>query len=336
MTVSAALEYIKLVNRYMDEGYTDGLPVIPPYPEAVEAMVAASGRKADEVLGHIPPRNNPLSIQTAAINAVMAGCLPEYMPVIIAAMEAMLDPEFNLVSPACTTKGVAPLVVVNGPIRRQLNINCKGGLFGPGFRANATIGRALRLILINVGGAKAQVLDKSTFGHPGKYTYVIGEDEEGSPWTPFHVDYGFNPEDSTVTVIACDGPKLVTNFNSGAEGILLQIAETAAISGYKDDVVVILGPEHRDTLVEAGWTKRSIQEFLYEHIGRRAGELKRINSRSVQETDPDDRFIHLVKSPEEIKVICAGGGAGRMSVVIDGFALHKYCKWQMRKIEVPH
>ena len=338
MTKATISEYVELVNRYIDEGYTDGLPVIPPYPEAVAAMIEASGRPADQVLGTMPPRNVPLTIQTVAINAVMAGCLPEYMPVIVTMMEAVLEPEFNLVWPSTTTKGVAPLVIINGPIRNKLNINCQGNLFGPGFRANATIGRALRLLINNVGGAKTQILDKSVFGHMGKYTYVIGEDEENSPWTPFHVDRGFAPEDSTVTVIALDAPKMVVDFQTDAKTLLCAIADMASPltnvgPGYKDgEIVVILGPEHRTTLVEDGWNKEQVRGFLYEHMGRRVADFKRAG-RNLGTDRADDEFIHLLKSPEYIRIICAGGGANRLSAVCDGSVAEKFCKAQIRKIQ---
>ncbi|MBX5467403.1 MAG: hypothetical protein K6U14_07920 [Firmicutes bacterium] len=339
-------EYVALVNRYMDEGYTDGLPVIPPSRDHIAAMVAASGRPADAVLGVIPPRNVPLTIETVAINAIMAGCLPEYMPVVVAALEAILQPGFNLVSPACSTKGVAPLFIVNGPIRKQIGLNALGNVFGPGFRANASIGRAVRLVMINAGGARSQALDKSTFGHPGKYTYVIAEDEEGSPWEPFHVERGFSPEESTVAAVACEAPRLVGNYNpeAGPEGILLTIADTLSTltsfgaTGPKDATVVLLGPEHRDTIAQAGWSKRDVQQFLFEHCGRRAGELKRtVGGVPAWGTvdAPDDAWVQMFADPDRILVVAAGGGAGRFSVVCDGFAAPQFCQWQMRKIEVP-
>lgn len=338
-------QYAELVNRYMDDGYTDGLPIIPPYPEAVEAMIAASGRSRNEILGTIPPKYAPLSIETLAINAVMAGCRPEYMPVIIAAVEAMLEPDFNWVAPAVTTKGVAPLILVNGPIRHNINLNCKGNLFGPGFRANATIGRAIRLVMINVGGAKSQELDKATFGHPGKYTYVIGEDEENSPWVPFHVEHGYDAADSTVAVIACEGPRQIHNLNPhcGPEGILLTLADAYVSLGTynptgQDVGLFIIGPEHRQTLSEAGWTKEQIREFLFEHCRRRAEEIRKTVGNGeviwVNDDDEDDRKVPIFKRKEQIKVISAGGGAGRFSVVINSFS-GRHCKWQMRKIKEP-
>lgn len=340
-------DYVAIVNRYIEEGHTDGLPVIPPHAEAVKEMIKASGRSGEEVLGTVPPRYAPLTIQTVAINALMAGCLPEYMPVVVAAVEAMLDPDYNWVWPATTTKGVAPLVIINGPIRHKIGINCKGNLFGPEFRANASIGRALRFIISNVGGAKSQQLEKATFGHPGKYTYVIGEDEENSPWTPFHVEHGFDPEDSTVAVVACEGPKQIHNPNpdAGAEGILLTIADSMSIlnnfgvTGPKD-AYIIFGPEHRQTLTEEGFTKESIKQFLYEHCRRKAGDIKRIGAgyegeyKWFDKDVDDDQWIQLFKSADDIKILSAGGAAGRFSVIIDGRVTPRHSKLVMRKIKV--
>ncbi|NLM52776.1 MAG: hypothetical protein GX197_08175 [Firmicutes bacterium] len=332
-------DYVKLVNRYMDEDLTDGLPVIPPYRELIAEMVEASGLPANHVLGIVPPRNVELTVETAAINAVMAGCLPEYMPVVIAMLEAVLEKEFNLVWPSTTTKGVAIMVIVNGPIRKKIKLNCQGNVFGPGFRANATIGRTLRLIINNVGGAKSQILDKSVFGHMGKYTYVIGEDEENSPFTPLHVDRGFKPEDSTVTVLALDAPKMVVDFSPAGETVLRAIADVASplvnvgFGGKDGEMVVLLGPEHRATLVAEGWTKEQIRQFLFEHIGRKVSDFKAAK-RNLPFTKGDDEFIRAYKSPEYINIVCAGGGAGRISAVCDGSVPEKFTKSQTKKIRI--
>ena len=178
----------------------DGLPIIPPTEERVWKFIDYIDREPDEILGEMPPVDGIVTIEKIAINAVMAGCLPEYMPVLIAAVEAMLEPEFNLQAIQATTNPAAPLAIINGPIRHQFNINCGRGCLGPGWRANATIGRAIRLILINIGGGLPGVTDKATHGMPGKYCFCFGEDEEGNPWEPLHVERGFDKETSTVTI----------------------------------------------------------------------------------------------------------------------------------------
>ncbi|MCH9046079.1 MAG: hypothetical protein IIA40_08225, partial [SAR324 cluster bacterium] len=200
-----------LVEWYFEQGFSDGLPVVPPTPDKVEAMVAALGGEPQRVEAHIPPRWGSLTREVLAVNLVLAGCRPAYAPLVRAALLALCERRFNLGGVQATTHVAAPLLVVNGPIRHEIGMNAGHNVFGPGNRANATIGRAIRLVLLNVGGATPGDLDKSTLGHPGKYTYCIAENEELSPWPPYHVEQGYGPEQSTVFVIACEAPHSVTN-----------------------------------------------------------------------------------------------------------------------------
>jgi hypothetical protein len=177
---------------WFDKGVTDGLPVVPPTRERVERMLTGTGRARDELLGEMPPNYGRLTVEKAAINAVLAGCRPDYLPVVIAAAECACDPAFNLHGVSTSTH-FAALIVVNGSIRTRIGLNSAFGVFGPGYRANATIGRALRLLMINVGGARPGEISMSTFGHPGRYTYCIGENEEASPWPPYHAGLGIPP-----------------------------------------------------------------------------------------------------------------------------------------------
>ena len=178
------------IEYYFEQGVTDGLPVVPPTEERMRTMLAATSRTADEVVALVPPNFGEASVEKIAVNAVMAGCKPTFLPVVIAGVQAMCDERANLHGVQGTTHTATPLFIVNGPIRQQLDINCAAGVFGSGWRANATIGRALRLIMINIGGAHPGEIDKSTMGHPGKYTYCIGEYEEQNPWDPLHVEHG--------------------------------------------------------------------------------------------------------------------------------------------------
>src|SRR6266446_8521381 len=187
-------------------GVTDGLPVVPPTRALVERTVAASGRDAGELIAEVPPNYGRATVEKIAVNAVMAGCRPEYLPVVIAAVEAICDPAFDLHGVSATTNAPTPLVVINGPVRSKLDINCGAGVFGPGWRANATIGRAVRLVCVNLGGARPGVVSMSTLAHPGRYTYCIGEHEEASPWESLAVEHGFAPEQSTVALLAADAP----------------------------------------------------------------------------------------------------------------------------------
>jgi hypothetical protein len=182
-----------LVEWYFAQGWTDGLPIVPPTPAAVETMIAALGGDPDLVECKIPPRHGSLSREVLAINLVMAGCKPEYAPVVRAALLALAQPAFNLNGVQATTHMAAPLLIVNGPIAGAVGMNPGANAFGSGNRANATIGRAIRLVLLNVGGAWPGDLDKATLGHPGKYTYAVAENEAESPWAPYHVEKGFAP-----------------------------------------------------------------------------------------------------------------------------------------------
>ncbi|WP_089720179.1 hypothetical protein [Candidatus Entotheonella palauensis] len=193
-------------NDYaMAQGWSDGLPLIPPTEARVERMLQGYERTSGSVIAHLPVEEAPCTVEKLAINAVMAGCKPSYMPLLIATVQAVVDPAFNLTAIQATTNPVTPMIIVNGPIRQQLGINSGYGCFGPGWQANATIGRALRLLLINVGGAVPGVQDMSVMGQPGKYTMCVGENEEESPWEPLHVERGLQPRQSAVTVVGISG-----------------------------------------------------------------------------------------------------------------------------------
>jgi hypothetical protein len=293
-----------------DQGWTDGLPVIPATPRSVQQFVAASGRAADEVIGYLAPRKGRATVEAIAVNAVMAGCRPDYMPVVIAAVEGMLDPSFPLEFMQVTTNPMTPFLLVNGPVRKRLDINCGTGCLGPGWRANATIGRAIRLIMNNIGGALPGVYSKVSFGSPLRYSYICGENEEENPWTPFHVDRGFPRGESTVTVFKA------SNFCniSGGEGvgpaeILRQIATNMPpMYGGGDGVLLLLGVNHARALHEAGLTKRDIQERLWQmarlpisYFAEGFAATERAAGRGDAET------VWRARSPEEIYIVVAGG-----------------------------
>jgi hypothetical protein len=262
------------INDYFAEhGWSDGLPIIPPTEQRTIQMLSSLGpRDPQEVVTILPPRMGAATLEKIAINATMAGCLPEYLPVIIAALKAMSDEQFGLRGVQSTTHPCSPLIVVNGPIAGKIKLNGKGNAFGPGVRANATIGRALRLILMNVGGAIPGETDKSTQGQPSKYTYCVAENERESPWQPFHVEKGFRPEDSTVTVFAAEGPHNINEHNSiTGKGLLMSIAATMAQPGsnnalfFTGEPVVMLCPEHAATIAGDGFSKDQVKQFLFEN-----------------------------------------------------------------------
>lgn len=318
---------------YFDRGYTDGLPVTPPTPQAVDAMVAALGGNPDHTECRIPPRWGALTRHTLAVNAVMAGCSPAYAPVIRAAIVAMSEAHFNLNAIQATTHVVAPLTIVNGPVRNEIGMNAGHGAFGPGNRANATIGRAIRLVLLNVGGALPGVLDKSTQGSPAKYTYCVAENEEDSPWAPYHVEHGYKEVDSTVFVI---GAEANHNINSplpnDAEGILDDVISTMTTVGHNNarasgHCTVVLSPEHAQAIAACGWTRHDVRCYLQMYATNKFGALAhdhkygKVYNRHLprwyrRELDTD---IPIVPSPDNIHLFVIGGTAGRFSSFIPGW-----------------
>jgi hypothetical protein len=264
--------YDELMEDYFERGWTDGLPVVPPTPEKVERFLAAAGLAPEEVLGEVPTREVVVTAEQTAINAVMAGCRPEYMPVVVAAVRAHLSEKGNCHSTTGTLSGAAQAVIVNGPVRRELGIECGSGCFGPGFRANATIGRALRLVVRNVCRAIPGVLDRASFSNAMRYSFCFGEDEEASSWTPLHVERGFAPQDSAVTVASCFYLLPATDFTSRTpEGIcdsILKLLRRQGVAGDRwlgedNNVVLVVGPEHLRYLIAAGWTKADVRSYLW-------------------------------------------------------------------------
>ncbi|MGH8649337.1 MAG: hypothetical protein ACREUP_08535, partial [Burkholderiales bacterium] len=284
----------------------------------VQQFVAASGRAADEVIGYLAPRKGRATVEAIAFNAVMAGCRPDYMPVVTAAVEGMLDPSYPLEFMQVTTNPMTPFLLVNGPVRKRLDINCGTGCLGPGWRANATIGRAIRLIMNNIGGALPGVYSKVSFGSPLRYSYICGENEEESPWTPFHVDRGFPRGESTVTVFKA------SNFCniSGGEGvgpaeILRQIATNMPpMYGGGDGVLLLLGVNHARSLHEAGLAKRDIQQRLWDMARLPISYFAEgFAATECAAGRGDDRTVWRARSPEEIYIAVAGG-AGPQDVYI--------------------
>jgi hypothetical protein len=289
----------------------------------VRTFLEAAGLDPGEVLGAIPERNRVFTAEKVAVNAVMAGCLPDYFPVVAATVRAVCRPEFGLHGVTATTAGVAILMVINGPVVRELSFNSGQNLFGPGHRANATIGRALRLVLWNLGGRE---FDRGTLGHPGKYTYCIAEDEN-SHWEPLHISRGQRPETSAVTVFAAEAPNQVQNHSAlKAENILLTMADRMKSLGSfniggDSECAVIICREHYETLVSAGWTKEAVREFLFEKAARPRAELIRGGLIEAPITDVDEKLlVRTVSSPDSILLVMGGGQAGRFSAFIPGWA----------------
>jgi hypothetical protein len=262
--------------------------------------------------------------EKVAINAVMAGCRPEYMPVVVAAIEGIGDPAWSYHGPGTSTAGAGVLIVVNGPIARELGVNAGDNLFGPGWRANATIGRAVRLVMRNVCGSRPGTLDRGTLGHPGKLSYVIAENEAESPWLPLHVERGFRPEQSAITVMAAEGPHQFYNqLSNTAEGVLTTLCDDMRISGNvmgQPQYMVILAGEHMRTIAQGGFDKARIREFVFAHTQNSHAHLKR-TCRMAGAVEPGDeaRMRPLVASPDDVLVVAAGGRAGAFSAYVPGW-----------------
>ncbi|CAB3662538.1 hypothetical protein LMG6000_02502 [Achromobacter insolitus] len=324
---------VDLVEYYYERGFTDGLPVVPPTQEKIDEIVARLGGDASFVEARVAPRWGELTREVLAINMVMAGCKPEYAPVVLAAVKAITDPAFNLNGVQATTHVASPLLVVNGPIAREIGMNGGVNAFGSGNRANATIGRALRLIMLNVGGGWPGDLDKSTLGHPGKYTYCVCENELQSPLAPYHVEHGYKAEDSTVFALAAEAPHSVTNhISNDPEGILdtmcsamSTIASNSAVLG--GHIAVVLGLEHAQTIGKHGWSRADVRNYLYVNHGNRFIDLAyghrygKVYNRNLPKyyKREDDTRIPIVHSPEHIHLFVMGGEAGRFSVLIPGW-----------------
>ncbi len=314
-------------------GWTDGLPIIPPTAERVQRMLVYCDRDLSAPLVKLPPRWGEATPMRLAANAVMAGCRPEYFPLVVLALEAMCEEPFNLYGIQATTHPCAPLVIVNGPVAGELGINAGHNAFGPGVQANATIGRAIRLALINIGGAIPQIGDMATVGSPAKYTYCVAENEAASPWEPLHVERGFPAEASTVTVVAAEGPHNINDHESTtAEGILKMVAGTMAITGandvYYDDAqpLVAFGPEHAATVAAGGYSKAQVKQFLFENARLPLGKFSRENiDRRFRvkfaeryATADLDALVPIAQRAEDIGVIVLGG-AGKHSAFIPTF-----------------
>lgn len=324
-------DYWEWMELAYERRWSDGLPLVPPTPELVEQMVAYAGRDAQEVLGAVPPRYGEASIENLAINSVMAGCKPEYFPVVLAAVEAMLEPEFNLNGVQTTTHNNEPLVIVSGPAVKQLGINAGHGVFGNGYRANGTIGRAIKLILWNLGGSYPGEPDKTTFAHPGKWSYCIGENQEESPWEPFHVERGVGAEDSAVTVFSCEAPHSIGSFGT-LEQALNSLVEGIAYVGsnnyyHMGQTLLVVGPETAGILSRGGFTRSSLREYLWEKTridirrlksGYWVEEYARQTWPSWLDVDDDSAIVPPVSKPEDILVMVAGG-AGKFSVLCPGW-----------------
>lgn len=327
------------IEQLYEQGVTDGFPVVPPTRARVERMLTgASDRAREELIGVLGPCYGEATVEKVAINAVMAGCKPEYLPVVLAGVEALCDERLCAHGLNVTLFSAAPWAIINGPIRSQIGLNCGHNALGHGFRANATIGRALRLTIMNIGGARPHELTKATMGQPGQYSAVIAENEEESPWAPFHVEHGFSEDDSAVTLFAGGSPQQISDFQSrNAEQLVSSLGFTmgGGLWNHKNyplfgDTILVLSPEHAHTVAADGWSRKDVRQFLYDTVKKPVDDLKPgkdggegFGANILRAFEKGgylvDGQVRKFRSPESILVVVAGGTAGRFSVAIPGW-----------------
>ena len=321
-----------LFEAYAARGWGDGLPMLPPTEDRVERMLAADPGDPEEVLGVVPPRLGKATRRIVAVNAVLAGCPPRVFPVLTAAIRAFCRPEVNIKAAQATTGPASAMLIVHGEAVSRLGYNCGHGLFGPGNVANATTGRAVRLTLLHVGGAKVGVGSKKTQGQPSHYSYCFGENEAASPWPPYHVSRGIDTP-SAITVGTQEGPHNVQDhFSEGPIGVLTAIASSISnigsntVTSKTTECYVVLGPEHAATIASQGWTREDVQLFLYERARVPWGMVHRHTPNPDQPNpnpsagpwrvaERDTDLIPVVHHPDRFRIL-VGGGAGKHSAVL--------------------
>jgi len=316
------------IEACYSRGWSDGLPVVPPTPERVLRMLSGTRREKDEVVAIVPPDLVPCTVEKVAINAVMAGCLPEHLPVVLASVQAACTDTFNIHGLLATTMSVGPMIVVNGPIRRRIGMNSGINAMGQGNRANASIGRALQLVVRNVGGGRPGGVDRATLGQPGKYTFCFAEDEEDSPWEPLAVERGVAPGVSAVTLFGADGPHVVVDQLSREPHSLARSIASAIQTVMHPklalffDVFLIVSPEHARVFADAGWTKKQVREAILGYAVRPGSEMAR-GAGGCAEGMPE-HFAAAATVPKlqpgGLYIVHAGGKAGLFSAIIGGWA----------------
>lgn len=321
---SAVLEVedaIEANEVYQRNGWTDGLPIVPPTESRVRAFVEAMGLDPATVVGTEPVRRRHITAEKIAIAAVMAGCLPEYVPVIRAVVEAMCAPEFGLHGCTASTGGAAPMIIVNGPIRTQIGMNSTHNALANASRANACIGRTVRLLLINVLGSIPGQLDRATLGHPGKFTFCVAEDEEGSSWIPLAQERGIPAGTSAVTVLSVESPHQIMNEWTRDPEELLD-TYCAAIRGnmleysiWEGNYAMFAAPQHREVFHAAGWSKQDIREYVFEHAQVQRKQWRTVGKSAVAGRKDEEQIYKALRSPEDLLVVAAGGPAGGFGVI---------------------
>ena len=315
-----------IMEACFERGWSDGLPLVPPTPLRVTRMLSSTDRSADEIVGSVPPDNRPCTIEKIAINAVMAGCKPDYLQVVIAALRAALKDEFCMHGLLCTTYFSTPVMIVNGPITKQIGMNSGVNALGQGNRANATIGRALQLIVRNVGGGIPGGIDRATLGNPGKYTFCFCEDESDAEWPSLSMDRGYTREDSVVNLFAGSGVQpFVDQQSRQPESLVKNLANSLrSVANTRSfgmaDAIIVISPEHRRVLREGGWTKPNLKQALYDELKTPGADIIRGKDGIAEGMPEKFKDILLNKFRDDgLHIVGAGGKAGMFSAIISGW-----------------
>ena len=320
------------IEHFFAQPWSDGLPVVVPTEDRLADMLGNHAPGA--LIGHVPPANHPATVETVALHAVMAGCKPEYLPALLCALSCILDTRFNMNGIQATMNPAGPLIIMNGPYAREIGVHGGTGCLGPGFRANATIGRALRLMLLNLGGGVPGVVDMSTFGSPSKFAYCLRENEEISPWPPLAEERGFGKEENVVTACAGEGPRVALDDSSDQpDGVLTTIASTISTMGTRHayshvGLTVIMGPEHAQLLADKGFSRDDAKRGLQERAHLPVGLLKRGGRYRGKEKSEwpdwvdhgdDESVAPMIRGPEDVTLLVAGGLPGPSTFIIPGW-----------------
>lgn len=337
---AARLRYARAaVEHAHDQGWTDGLPVVAATADMVEEFLATTPRARTDVVTEVVHLGRRATVEQVAVNAVLAGCRPEYFPVVLAVWDA-LGAQRAVTAAWQSTSGPAPLIVVNGPVRHALGINSAGGVFGPGFRANATIARSVGLVVRNVLGVRPHALEQATQGLPGRWSLCLGENEEESPWEPLSVELGAAPGTDAVSALLLRTCEFVDNRSTtDAEAILWDLCDTVARTGAAigrfSSAGLVLGVEHAELLAAAGMSKADVARWISEHAVRSHADLERAGKgvRDLVAPNVDERGLHVVPDPEQIPIVVAGARNAAMSMVVRPFG---FAGWSRTSHPVQH
>jgi hypothetical protein len=307
---------------FQRNGWTDGLPIVPPTESLVRAFLDAAALKPTDLVGLEPVRRRRITAEKVAIAAVMAGCLPEYLFVVVAAIKAMCEPQFGLHGATASTGGSAPFLVVNGPIRIALHMNATHNVFGNASRANATIGRSIRLLILNVLGGIPGQLDRATLGHAGKFTFCIAEDEEDSPWLPLAAERGLANGQSAVTVMSAGSPHQIMNEWTHDPREILDTyaaairANMLTYSIWEGNYALVIPKQQRQVFAAAAWTKQNIREYVFERAQVQRKQWRDVGKAAIAGRKDEERVYRALRSPDDLLVIAAGGPAGGFGAIV--------------------